>query len=124
MPSQGLLCDAHGSVCECDPAPWPQIRHALQGCAHLPDAWRVQHHTLCSIHISWDAWHPRHMALQLHVRAQTPVLLQLMLAVAPTKNWAIGAICVGMFGNVIFPAIATIKSNNVAASEQVCQPCL
>ena len=41
-----------------------------------------------------------------------------MLAFAPTKNWAIGAICFGMFGSVIFPAIATIKSNNVAASEQ------
>ena len=45
--------------------------------------------------------------------------VQVMLALAPTKQWAIGAICFGMFGNVIFPAIATIKSNNVAASEQV-----
>lgn len=41
------------------------------------------------------------------------------LAFVTSKFWAKAIISFGCLGSCVFPAIATIKSNNVAASEQV-----
>ena len=46
-----------------------------------------------------------------------------LLALVPDKTSAIGVMCLGSAGNVVFPSIASIKSNNVAASEQVIFAC-
>ncbi len=44
---------------------------------------------------------------------------EVALALAPTKGWAFAAIGVGSVGSVAFPAISSIKANNVRDSEQV-----
>lgn len=43
---------------------------------------------------------------------------EIALALAPTKGWAFAAIGVGSVGSVAFPAISSIKANNVRDSEQ------
>ena len=45
---------------------------------------------------------------------------EVALALAPSKAWAFAAIGVGSIGSVAFPAISSIKANNVRDSEQVC----
>lgn len=47
---------------------------------------------------------------------------EVALALAPSKAWAFAAIGVGSIGSVAFPAISSIKANNVRDSEQVCPP--
>lgn len=44
---------------------------------------------------------------------------EVALALAPSKAWAFAAIGVGSIGSVAFPAISSIKANNVRDSEQV-----
>ncbi|KAL3156285.1 hypothetical protein ABBQ32_012557 [Trebouxia sp. C0010 RCD-2024] len=43
---------------------------------------------------------------------------EVALALAPSKAWAFAAIGVGSIGSVAFPAISSIKANNVRDSEQ------
>ncbi|DBA82924.1 hypothetical protein WJX77_008143 [Trebouxia sp. C0004] len=43
---------------------------------------------------------------------------EVALALAPTKVWAFAAIGIGSVGSVAFPAISSIKANNVRDSEQ------
>ena len=47
---------------------------------------------------------------------------EVALSLAPNKAWAFAAIGVGSIGSVAFPAISSIKANNVRDSEQVCLP--
>ena len=47
---------------------------------------------------------------------------EILLALAPNKAFAFGAIALGTVASVSFPAISSIKANNVADSEQVCAP--
>lgn len=47
---------------------------------------------------------------------------EVLLALAPNKPFAFGAIALGTVASVSFPAISSIKANNVADSEQVSTP--
>ena len=47
---------------------------------------------------------------------------EVLLALAPNKPFAFGAIALGTVASVAFPAISSIKANNVADSEQVSTP--
>jgi len=47
---------------------------------------------------------------------------QILLVFAWSKTSALVALCIGSIGNLTFPAISTIKSLNVAESEQVPPP--
>ena len=73
------------------------------------------------------------LRLLLHWFAESRVLViglfaaftnEVLLALAPNKGFAFGAIALGTLGSVAFPAISSIKANNVAESEQVCVPLL
>jgi hypothetical protein len=44
---------------------------------------------------------------------------QILLVFAWSKTSALVAMCIGSIGNLSFPAISSIKSLNVAESEQV-----